>query len=174
MQKKQGFLKGFTLIELLVVVFILGILVAIGIPQYAKVVEKGKIREAQSNLLIMYMGQKMHKLDNPAVGYIGCANLAECTNASHLNMDLTQKYFTYSCVGHDDTVPPDGILDSFDCTALRDSGRYKATAGVACSAGCRIGVASYTFEFDEGGPACLIQAGTDYQAGEIGLCSGCP
>ena len=35
--------QGFTLVELLVVVLIIGILVSIGLPQYAVVVEKSRV-----------------------------------------------------------------------------------------------------------------------------------
>ncbi len=64
MTRKLRGQKGFTLIELLVVVLIIGILAAIAVPQYFKVVEKGKAAEALDWLASVKSAQERYLAKN--------------------------------------------------------------------------------------------------------------
>jgi prepilin-type N-terminal cleavage/methylation domain-containing protein len=67
---------GFTLIELLVVVLIIGILAAIAVPQYFKVVEKGKAAEALTTFDAIRGGEERYLADT---GFYCAAVNTTCT-----------------------------------------------------------------------------------------------
>ena len=103
--------KGFTLVELVIVVIIVGILAAIGLTQYNKVVEKSRAAEARMLLGTLRTAQIAEWNENG--NYQTVANLsvgapADCTGSEH--------YFSYSCA------------TTGTCTATRCSSGGKSPA----------------------------------------------
>ena len=64
---------GITLLELLVVLVIIGILAALGMPDFGKSSEKNKGIEAEANLQMIYNAQKRYYLENSQ--YYSCASV---------------------------------------------------------------------------------------------------
>ncbi len=78
--------KGFTLVEVLIVVIIIGILAAIGIPQFASSIEKAKGGEARAGLGHTQTGEKVYFAENEYY----------TSNLSDLDITLTQRYWAFS------------------------------------------------------------------------------
>lgn len=81
--------QGFTLIELMVVVAIIGILAAVGIPQYRDYVLRGKLAEAYTTLSTLRTQAEQYFQDNRTyIGFPCPAAGAEPTGT---------RYFNYTC-----------------------------------------------------------------------------
>jgi prepilin-type N-terminal cleavage/methylation domain-containing protein len=77
---------GFTLVEMLVVVLMIGILARVAVPQYFKVVEKSKAREASNFFLAMQASQDRYHAKYGAYcmgAPAGCAGLDVGINPLH-------------------------------------------------------------------------------------------
>jgi len=85
--------KGFTLIELIIVIIIIGILAAIGMTQYTKVVEKGRAAEARMLLGTLRSAEVAYYTENGIyanLDYLGVGAPTDCgTQTTH--------YFSYAC-----------------------------------------------------------------------------
>ena len=93
-RKSKG---GFTLIELLVVVLIIGILAAIAVPQYFKVVEKGKASEALATLDSLRSAQERYLA---ATGAYCIGSATFCAGIAGWDLTIpTMRYFTLGTPG---------------------------------------------------------------------------
>ena len=78
--------KGFTLVEVLIVVIIIGILAAIGIPQFAASIEKAKGGEARAGLGHIQTGEKVYYAENEYY----------TDTIGDLDISLTQRYWSFA------------------------------------------------------------------------------
>ncbi len=91
--------KGFTLIELMIVVAIMGILAAIGIPQYRGYADNSRTTTVKNNVRNIYMQQQEYYQKNNAYYVSGatCTDSATAINTNLFNGKtiLVNDKFTY-------------------------------------------------------------------------------
>lgn len=95
MTRLKKITQGFTLIELMIVVAIIGVLVAIAVPNFLRFQCKAKQAEAKGGLKAIYSTQLAYN------GEFGSyLNLADLTNYGGLDPKTVQgKYYAYTVVG---------------------------------------------------------------------------
>jgi len=96
--------KGFTLVEVLIVVIIIGILAAIGIPQFASSIEKARGGEARAGLGHIQTAEKIYYAENDAY-------TDDLKN--DLDLSLTENYWEFEIITGEGT---------YDATATRTGG----------------------------------------------------
>jgi type IV pilus assembly protein PilE len=98
--------QGFTLVEVLIVVIIIGILAAVGIPQFADTIEKAKGGEARSHLGHIQTAEKIYFAENETY-----------TSLDNLDLNLSERYWTLSIATTSTT---------YTATATRSGGTHSA------------------------------------------------
>lgn len=119
--------KGFTLVELMIVVALIGIISAIGIPQYKQYVVRGNRAAAQSFMMDIANREKQYLLD--ARSYT--ANWALTDPTPNLAMtapaDVSKNYTITVCL--DAACVPATSVPSFKITATPIAGKPQASDG---------------------------------------------
>jgi prepilin-type N-terminal cleavage/methylation domain-containing protein len=92
--ENQNMKRAFTLLELLVVVIIVGIFVAMAIPNMSSTVEKGRGKNAEFSLMAIYNAQKRYRLRNPS-GVFYESNVINEIN-ENLSLNIEDAFFVYA------------------------------------------------------------------------------
>jgi len=101
--------NGFTLTELIVAMVIIGVLAAIMIPGYNSMLQQGRIKAAENNVIAIYQAQQSYYFNNGTYfAYFGEGNINPAANTggnlaalqnynSVLKSNITDLNFGYMC-----------------------------------------------------------------------------
>src|SRR3989338_1394728 len=118
---------GFTLVELIIVVIVIGILAAVGMPQYSKAIEKARGAEASAGLQNIQQGEKIYFANNETYLNAGTAGTGDTngltsganSDQSKLDINLPQTGWNFQV-----TTSPGGTgtQTEYTITATRKKG----------------------------------------------------
>lgn len=115
--------KGFTLLELIITVGIVGLLAAIGVPQYIGYVDGARVNTVKDNLRGIYLQQQEYYQKNSAYYITGntCGDSASSINTNLFNGSniIVNNRFTY-CITQ-------STVDDFSAKATEMSGGKNRT-----------------------------------------------
>jgi len=130
---------GATLAEMLVVLLILAILVALTLPQFNTLRERGLAREAKANLKLISVAEKIYRMR--LATYYPSSDWTDnnpTTISTFLKVNITQTNWLYSIAGGADTFTAyadrNGTGGYFDCvySVTTSSTDSEPTANSAC------------------------------------------
>lgn len=118
-KNRKGFVRGFTLIELMIAIVVLGILLAIAMPNYFKYVREARRAEAQSQMLEIRLGMERWRANNST--YSSTVSDSGFTGAND--------YYTYTITG------ASGSAYTINATAVAGKSQVndKTGSGISCT-----------------------------------------
>lgn len=120
--------KGFTLIELMIAIAVLGILLAIAIPNYNEYVTKARRTDAQAHMMQMQLGLEKWRANNASYrsdATATSAGTATTNTPANAGFTGTNPYYTYTIIN------TTGTTYTINAAATAQGGQ--ATKDAACT-----------------------------------------
>lgn len=111
---------GFTLVELIIVVIVIGILAAVGMPQYSKAIERARGAESSAGLQNIQQAEKIYFANKETYLPVGTdADGLTAAQQKTLDINLPQTGWKFYVT---DAGSVSGVITAYSVTAKRKSG----------------------------------------------------
>lgn len=111
---------GFTLVELIIVVIVIGILAAVGMPQYSKAIERARGAESSAGLQNIQQAEKIYFANQETYLAVGTdADGLTAAQQKTLDINLPQTGWKFYVT---DAGSVSGVITAYSVTAKRKAG----------------------------------------------------